>query len=337
MIKNKLISVIVPVYNVKPYLEQCVESVLRQTYTQTEILLVDDGSTDGCSQVCDDFAGKDKRVRVFHTENKGLSAARNVGLEQAVGDYISFLDGDDWMEPSALWELENAARQHDADIVVCERYIELVGKVICSPRKSDKAVFCGQDILTAYADGLFYEFAWNKLYRRNLFSGLRFPEGRNYEDILVNCTLMKTLSENEGTVVRVPRELVHFRLRKSSISHTHSLKNITDRFFAFRERYEKLTGFHTAFLQKCFLAIGLLWSSYCSFSKEERKAANNLLGETKAFSKQHFRRVIFGKYSFRAKLFCLLSQIKAPVFVLTVSKVLALWKRCRYKKRVLFE
>lgn len=169
------------------------------------------------------------------------------------------------------------------------------------------------------------------------FFRLRFPEGRNYEDIVVNCTLMKMLSENEGKVVRVPCELVHFRLRKSSISHTYSVKNITDCFFTFRERYEKLAGSHEAFLQKCFLAIGLLWSSYCSFSREEKEEAQNLLGETEAFSKQHFRRVIFGKYSFRAKLFCLLSQIKTPVFVLSVSKVLALWKRCRYKKRVLFE
>lgn len=94
-----MISVIVPVYKVAPYLRQCVDSIINQSFDDLEILLIDDGSPDQCGEICDEYAAKDSRVRVFHTENKGLSAARNLGLQKATGEYIGFIDSDDWIEP----------------------------------------------------------------------------------------------------------------------------------------------------------------------------------------------------------------------------------------------
>ena len=96
---DPFISLIIPIYNVREYIEQCLDSVIAQDYENFEILLVDDGSTDGSEAVCDSYADKDPRIKVFHTENKGLSCARNIALDAAQGEYISFLDGDDWMEP----------------------------------------------------------------------------------------------------------------------------------------------------------------------------------------------------------------------------------------------
>ena len=113
MEKNPLISVIVPIYDVESYLPKCVESVLRQTYTNLEIILVDDGSPDNSGKICDDFAARDPRVRVIHKENGGLSSARNAGLDAAHGEYITFLDSDDWIAEDAYEHLLSVLRKYD--------------------------------------------------------------------------------------------------------------------------------------------------------------------------------------------------------------------------------
>lgn len=114
-----MISIIVPVYKVEPYLRQCVDSILNQTYRDLEILLIDDGSPDCCGKICDEYEKKDKRVRVFHTENRGLSIARNLGLKETQGDYIGFVDSDDWIEPDMYEVLLKCLEETGADICVC--------------------------------------------------------------------------------------------------------------------------------------------------------------------------------------------------------------------------
>ena len=118
-LKDPLVSIIVPVYNVEPYLTKCITSIIKQTYRKIEIILVNDGSSDGCGKICDEFAKKDERIRVFHTENKGLSAARNYGIARASGDYLDFVDSDDWIEPDMFAFLVNSAIGNKADIVYC--------------------------------------------------------------------------------------------------------------------------------------------------------------------------------------------------------------------------
>ena len=119
-----MISVIVPVYNVELYLEKCLDSILAQTYSDLEVLVIDDGSTDRCGEVCDRFAEQDHRIKEFHTENHGLSAARNLGLDQMQGKYVGFVDNDDWIEPDMYEMLFNIAEQTNADIVTCRFYKE---------------------------------------------------------------------------------------------------------------------------------------------------------------------------------------------------------------------
>ena len=115
-----LISVIVPVYNTEKYLDRCIQSVLAQTYTNWELLLIDDGSTDSSGTICDQYAAEDNRIRVFHKENGGVSSARNLGLDNAKGEWITFVDSDDWVEPSMLKELLAIALDNDADYVYCD-------------------------------------------------------------------------------------------------------------------------------------------------------------------------------------------------------------------------
>ena len=115
--ETPLISIIIPVYKVEPYLRKCLDSVVQQTYRNLEIILVDDGSPDSCGAICDEYATKDERITVIHQENKGLSAARNAGLDIATGDYIQFVDSDDWIEPDALATVLSIAEDHHVDIV----------------------------------------------------------------------------------------------------------------------------------------------------------------------------------------------------------------------------
>lgn len=123
MNENVKVSVIVPIYKIERYLHQCVDSIIAQTFTDFELLLIDDGSPDGCPAICDEYAQKDARIRVFHKPNGGLTSARNHGLDNAKGDWIMHIDGDDWIEPTYIEELYNAAIKNDAEH--CDMWIPL--------------------------------------------------------------------------------------------------------------------------------------------------------------------------------------------------------------------
>ena len=178
-------SVIVPVYNVKDFLEKCVDSVLRQTERDFELLLIDDGSTDGSGALCDELAGRDNRIRVIHQENKGLGGARNTGIEAASGDWLLFLDSDDWIEPETLEKALTAGEQQNADMVLFGfRSVDMQGKELgifldALPKNEPLSPKTHKDLL------LCYPCAWNKLYKKRLFleTGVRYPLRVWYEDI----------------------------------------------------------------------------------------------------------------------------------------------------------
>ena len=191
-----LISVIVPVYKVEPYLRRCVDSILAQTFTDFELILVDDGSPDNCGAICDEYAQKDSRVYVIHQENGGLSAARNAGIDwvfaHSDSEWISFVDSDDWVHPEYLERLLYAALDNDVGISICG-YDETKGE--------DPEI--NADELTPQIwnpEGFFVEYvvnatvAWGKLYRKECFENLRYPVGRIHEDeyityiLLFNCS-----------------------------------------------------------------------------------------------------------------------------------------------------
>lgn len=163
MMEHIAISVIVPIYNTKPYLEECIESILDQKINvPVEVLLIDDGSTDGCADICDRYAARDARVRVIHQENQGLSAARNAGIDAAKGRYYSFIDSDDVVLPGFLQTLYDACERHDAYMALCSvEDVQENGKS-CDPayftRPTQEGVFCGKDLLnefyTPYGHGL---------------------------------------------------------------------------------------------------------------------------------------------------------------------------------------
>ena len=179
-----LISVIVPIYKVETYLDKCIQSIVDQTHPDLEIILVDDGSPDTCPKMCDDWAAKDSRIQVVHKENGGLSDARNAGLAVATGEYISFIDSDDWIEPDFLQTLLDALQGKDADIADCAtRLVDEDGNSL-----SIRGV--GQDETLGTIDALvrlvkedrIFQTVWNKLYRRSVIGDILFEKGKYNED-----------------------------------------------------------------------------------------------------------------------------------------------------------
>lgn len=177
--EDALISVIVPIYNVEKWLRDCVKSILNQTYKNLEIILIDDGSTDRCGQICDQFLEKDSRIKVFHKANGGLSDARNYGLSQASGKYICFVDSDDYIEENMIEKLYLAIRKSDAEVAVCNflYQYEVLGKTPdpYSYQIEKEKVLTGKEfILLKNQKCVFCVVAWNKLYRRDVFMKFSF-------------------------------------------------------------------------------------------------------------------------------------------------------------------
>ena len=179
--KNKpLISVVVPVYKVEKYLKKCVESILVQSYTNLEIILVDDGSPDNCGKLCDEFSKMDSRICVIHKQNGGLSSARNAGIDIAQGEYIGFIDSDDTIEPYMYEKLYDAIHNDKTKLAVCAvNYVYESGEVL---RKKSTGRDMTFDFYHAMIEmnthRIFDMGAWSKLYHRDLFDDLRFPVGK---------------------------------------------------------------------------------------------------------------------------------------------------------------
>lgn len=189
----QLISVIVAAYNIEAYVERGVRSICAQTYQNLEIILVDDGSADETGHICDKLAAEDKRIRVIHKPNGGLSDARNAGMAQSTGAYIGFMDGDDWIDPDMYERMFSALLGQQADAAVC-RYRQ-VYKDHTEDGSVDRAVlFEGQEALQCYVEEreeyAIQNAAWNKLYRREILDGLSFPVGKWYEDILFTTSAL---------------------------------------------------------------------------------------------------------------------------------------------------
>lgn len=179
------ISIIVPVYNVEPYLDRCVQSIVNQTYRNLEIILVDDGSPDNCPQMCDAWAAKDPRIKVIHKENGGLSDARNAGMNAATGEYIGFVDSDDWIAPEMVERLKSAMEADRSDIAACT--VEMVWEDGSPSRLLTVRENCVMDRLEAQEalldESMLKQPVWYKLYRKEMIQDIPFEVGKTHEDV----------------------------------------------------------------------------------------------------------------------------------------------------------
>lgn len=186
------ISVIVPVYNVEQYLPRCIDSILAQTFTDFELLLIDDGSKDKSGEICDNYAKKDSRIRVFHKENGGVALARQFGIDNASGKYSIHADGDDWVEPKMLEHMYNKSIETHTDILISDFYIDKKGKSIYVNQLTNKTNSI--DILKEILDGHLFGALWHKLIRHSLYKeyNINFTPNINYcEDVLILSKLLQ--------------------------------------------------------------------------------------------------------------------------------------------------
>lgn len=235
---NETISVIIPVYKVEPYLRKCLDSVLNQTYTNLEVILVDDGSPDNCPAICDGYAARDPRVKVIHKENGGVASARNTGLAAASGEYIAFADPDDHVAPEWLRILHHELIFSHADICSCGFYYgdpQLANWKKRGPQ--DKKILNSDEaIRLLIADDKLQNYLWNKLFRRHLWQGLTFPEGRRFEDVSI---MWKLILASEK-ICLIPEALYFYCVRSDSIVHGQSFVSEVDCALAELDRFNAL-------------------------------------------------------------------------------------------------
>lgn len=232
---DKTVSVIIPIYNIKDYIVRCLNSITNQTYTNLEILAVDDGSPDESGVIAEEFAEKDNRIKVIHRENGGLSEARNAGLNCATGEYVFFLDGDDWLDEHTIETLVRIANVHKADVVACG-----ITRVWDDDREemwTEEApgIWDGKEsIIQMIRHVNICSVAWNKLYRKELWNDVSFPEGCVHED---EYTVYKVLYKCKK-VIYVPDGFYKYLQRDSGIMAEDIAKRGDDHLAALRERIQ---------------------------------------------------------------------------------------------------
>lgn len=260
--QKPLISIIVPVYKVEMYLRRCLDSIIGQSYSNIEIILVDDGSPDGCPQICDDYAVKDNRIKVIHKKNGGLSDARNAGLNICTGEYISFIDSDDWVSPEFINELYSSIKETHADIAIVnhEHVTSFPARLIQEKRRIK--IFSRHQALFELIAKQRQPFvvSWGKLYRKELFNAIRFPTGKCHEDEFTSHLLINKVSR----IVYSDRTLYFYYQRPDSITRENHILDAIDAFenrlnFTIENNLKDLIS---------FAAINLCWK-YLNFAYEK--------------------------------------------------------------------
>ncbi|MBO4219602.1 MAG: glycosyltransferase [Clostridia bacterium] len=286
-----MISIVVPVYNVEKYVEKCIESILSQTYKDIEVLLIDDGSPDSSGEICDRFASIDSRVRVIHTPNRGVGAARNTGIANARGDYIGFVDSDDWLEPDMYETLLAELKAADADICECGWFVEYSGSAKISV--PERKLWTGDDTARGYFLETISVYCWSKLYKRHLFEKVLFPEGVTSEDVSAVCFL--AVGAERVRTIDVP--LYHYLQRAGSMVNDHTMKRLIDYWSAQKAKYERLGNtdlfkndpfLSDRLLLHCGRGVSKMWRwGYQSSDHRENK---DLFREITRFSRNEIRK-----------------------------------------------
>ena len=243
----ELISVIVPVYNVESYVAECIESIQNQTYMNLEIILVDDGSKDMSGDICDQYAAYDERIKVIHQENGGLSAARNTGIEAANGDYISFVDSDDYIGLTLFEDMLQLLKEYDLDIIEFTAFRDKSGDIIEGCNDGQLEIYSKEDALRLAMHDCFVA-AWSKLYKRSTIGDVRFPVGRKFEDTATSYLYVA----NANRVGHINRCYYYYRLNPNSITQTSfDAKSRWDFVLGYEERLQYAIDHQLPYVDDC--------------------------------------------------------------------------------------
>lgn len=280
---EELITLVIPVYNVQKYLHQCIDSVLGQTYKNLEIILIDDGSTDMSGRICDEYLNCDSRIRVVHKKNGGLSDARNIGTQMSNGDYIAYIDSDDYVHENYILELHNAIKTRECDFSMCS-YKKVKGDLDYEHNITDvKTIYLtGEDAKIGILSRRLPMYAHGKLFRRELIPYLHFPEGRLYEDVPTIWRVLQTVN----VVGYIEEELYFYRKRQGSIVNATYKHERMDQLYFAEEIMRSITSSETELYyiagSRCFFsALDNLTYVNAGFPEDEKY----LIDAVKKYSK----------------------------------------------------
>lgn len=316
---KNLVTIIVPVFNVERYLKKCIESILHQTYRNLEIILVDDGSTDRSSNICDEYAEKYENVKVIHKRNGGLSDARNSGIHMACGDYLMFIDSDDYIDSTMVEKMFSRIKEDQSDMVICGfEYVDEKGKYISSKNHFQDEVVTKDVFWHRMYNGYYTEcvVAWNKLYTRIIFDELRYDLDKVHEDEFI----IHKLINNCDKISFMYDKLYFYLQRQDGITRSlFSLKRldavealiIRTTYFLDKQMYD--------YAEKSLLASkAFFFKGYDQLSKEEMKS-EKVLTLKKMFD-QSYKKIIFKKISMRSKIILTLFYLHPKVYAVIYRK-----------------
>ena len=283
---NNLISIIVPVYNVERYINTCINSIINQSYRNIEILLINDGSKDLSGEICDKWAKKDSRIKVFHKENGGLSDARNFGINKCNGEYLIFIDSDDFINKDMVKKLLKLSQENEADIVQCEFLkFKNENEIKESNDKNKVQVFKNiEAIENHYKEELKIStvVSWSKLYKKYLFNDIRFPKGKLHEDEFTTYKLLYKANK----VLYTNEKLYYYRETPNSIMNSKYNIRRLDLLEALNERllfFKKINNdnLYNIALNNYYSILIFAYNSYKKFNKEDKETLNKLKKESK--------------------------------------------------------
>ena len=309
-----MISVIIPIYNVEKYLAECIESVINQTFSDLEIILVNDGSTDNCREICENYKRKDSRIKLIHKINGGISSARNAGIDIANGDYYTFIDSDDYIMPDMIEQLFYISKSTDADISICciannkDEFDKGINKdiEILTKEETLKCILTEKKILTS---------ACGKLYKSELFNVVRYPDGKIYEDLGTTYKLVE-LSEK---IAFVNVKKYYYRTNNESITKS-SFSNRQMEYYIIAEELQKFVKqkypqyFKYAIYHSVRISISFMRKiSECEF--EDKETINFLISNIRT----NILKYLFSEYSIFSKLYGVLICI-SPATALSLFR-----------------
>ena len=275
------VSVIIPVYNVEKYLSRCLESVINQTYKNIEIILVNDGSTDNSVQIIGQY--KDSRIKVINKVNGGLSSARNAGLKICTGDYITFVDSDDWIELDMVEFMMKQVCNTSCEIVVIKEIITYGENIIlANPGKITNQLFSNNECMSQLCSTRIPSFTWGKLYKKELWDNIFFPEGYNYEDIATSYQIF-----NKCKLLVVSSYIgYNYYMREDSIVHTKNIKEVNSILHhIIQMRKNNISNNFWGFYQLKLLYGALVYAKRLPISIRNTKEYTNILASIKFLKK----------------------------------------------------
>lgn len=293
-IADELISVVVPVYNVEKYLERCVDSIIKQTYKNLDIILVDDGSPDNSGKICDNYKEKYTNIRVIHQKNQGLSVARNNGLAVAKGSYITFVDSDDWIAPDMVSVMYKNLKKSYADISVIGFYnVYEDRKMVKNTIGNKTQIMTSMEALECFLfNGYITPCVWGKLYKIDIWSGVKCPPGKLFEDQYTTYKLL----DKANKIVFNPYPYYYYLKRNGSIGHSGFSEKTYELYEGIQEEYKFIISKYPQI--KPNVAVGrIIWEiAFVNMMFMKGKTDQRVVSKLRRFAYKHILDVIKCKY-----------------------------------------